>query len=152
MKQKLTSAMRALPAEPVKDYTLTHAPSGSPVGLAELFGDSRELILIHNMGKRCPYCTLWAVGFASIYEHAANRCAFVLTTPDEPAVTGAFGSARGWKFPILLHAETTFAADMGYHGEESTFGPYEPGISTFEKRDSGQVVRVTTRSFGPGDH
>ena len=24
-KQKLSSAMRALPAEPVKDYTLTHA-------------------------------------------------------------------------------------------------------------------------------
>jgi len=74
----------------------------------------------------------------------------VLTTPDERAVAGAFGSARGWTFPIVSHAGTTFAADMGYQGKELTFGPHKPGISTFEKRESGQVVRVATRSFGLG--
>jgi predicted dithiol-disulfide oxidoreductase (DUF899 family) len=94
-KKRLAEALQARPPERVSDYTFAHAGSGSPVTLTALFGPHRELLVVHNMGKRCPYCTLWADGFASMYKHIASRCAFVLTTPDEPAVASAFASARG---------------------------------------------------------
>lgn len=147
VKKRLTDAIRNAPPQPVKSYTLRNAGSGSPVTLAELFGASNELIVVHNMGRTCPYCTLWADGFASMYKHVANRCAFVLTTPDEPAVAAAFASARGWTYPVVSHAGTTFAADMGYSSKP---GSFEPGISAFF-RDGAAIVRTGTRRFGPGD-
>jgi predicted dithiol-disulfide oxidoreductase (DUF899 family) len=151
-KQRLTDALRALPLEPVQNYSLRHVPSGSPVTLAQLFGASRDLLVIHNMGTRCPYCTLWADGFASLYKHLASRCGFVLTTPDEPGLAGAFASVRGWTFPVVSHAGTTFAQDLGYRAEkDGTYGRFLPGVSAFRLREDGSIVRTGTRSFGPGD-
>ncbi len=150
-KKRLTDALKARPPERIRDYTLAYAGSGAAVTLAAIFGTHRELLVVHNMGKRCPYCTLWADGFASMYKHIANRCAFVLTTPDEPAVAAAFASARGWTFPVVSHAGTTFAQDLGYKGDEDKFGPFHPGISALWKDDSGALVRTGTRAFGPGD-
>lgn len=150
-KKRLSNAIRSQPHEPIKSYTFRQVPSGAPVSLSDLFGSSRELLLIHNMGKRCPYCTLWADGFSSMYKHAANRAAFVLSTPDEPSVSGAFASARGWTFPVVSHAGTNFAQDMGYKGKEDQFGPFHPGISAYLKKEDGSIVRTGTRRFGPGD-
>ena len=31
--------------------------------LMDLFGEKDKLLLIHNMGQGCLYCTLWADGF-----------------------------------------------------------------------------------------
>jgi len=150
-KKRFTDALRALPREAVADVTLRVAGSGAPVRLSELFGEKHDLLVVHNMGERCPYCTLWADGFASMYKHIADRCAFVLTTPDEPAVAAAFAGARGWTFPVVSHAGTDFAKQMGYEGEESTYGRFRPGISAFRKREDRSMVRTGTRSFGPGD-
>ncbi|MFO0831880.1 MAG: DUF899 family protein [Phycisphaerales bacterium] len=150
-KKRLAEAIRSLPPEPIGEYTLRHAPSGAGVQLSALFAGGRDLLVVHNMGRRCPYCTLWADGFASMYKHVANRCAMVLTTPDDPAVAGAFASARGWTFPVFSHAGTTFAQDLGYKGQDSTYGPFHPGISALWKDDTGAVFRTGTRPFGPGD-
>jgi predicted dithiol-disulfide oxidoreductase (DUF899 family) len=150
-KRRLTDALRALPPQPIRDYTLAHVPSGSAVHLSELFGASRDLLIVHNMGRQCPYCTLWADGFVSLYKHIATRCSFVLTTPDEPDVAGAFASSRGWSFPVVSHAGTDFAKDLGYKGEGGTYGSFRPGISALRIQDDGSIIRTGTRPFGPGD-
>ncbi len=150
-KKRLAAAMKARPVEPIKDYTLAYAGTGAKVALSQLFGASRELLVVHNMGKRCPYCTLWADGFSSMYKHVANRAPFVLTTPDDPATAHAFATARGWTFPVVSHDGTTFAKDMGYKGEDGKYGAFEPGISALWRGDDGQIVRTGTRAFGPGD-
>lgn len=150
-KKRLAEAIKARPPEPINNYTLAHAGSGSAVTLAALFGTHRELLVVHNMGKRCPYCTLWADGFASMYKHIANRCAFVLTTPDDPTTAAAFASARGWTFPVVSHAGTTFAQEMGYRGDDGKYGVFRPGISALWKDDAGAILRTGTRPFGPGD-
>lgn len=146
-KKRLTDALRAAPPQPAKEYSLRYAGSGAAVTLMELFGGFNELLVVHNMGRACPYCTLWADGFASMYKHLSNRCAFVLTTPDDPAVASAFASARGWTFPVISHTGTTFAADMGFCSKP---GSYEPGVSAFY-RDGAKIVRTGSRRFGPGD-
>ena len=49
-----------------------------PVRLSELFGDKENLILIHNMGRSCSSCTMWADGVNGVYDHLASRAAFAL--------------------------------------------------------------------------
>lgn len=146
---ELRKRMRALQAsvepEPVVDYQFTRS-NGEAVTLSQLFGAHDTLILIHNMGQACPYCTLWADGFNGVFEHLDSRAAFVLSSPDQPDVQRSFAASRGWRFPMVSHARTSFAADMGYAGKNG----YLPGVSVFRLRD-GKVERVADTGFEPGD-
>ncbi len=145
IREKMHAVQAEIEPQEVEDYTFT-TMDGESTSLADLFGEKDDLIVIHNMGPSCRYCTLWADGFNGIYDHLANRASFVLTTPEEPAKQKAFAEKRGWRFPILSHQGTTFAADMGYTGEHG----FEPGISVFQKRN-GKVVRVSDSEMGPYD-
>jgi predicted dithiol-disulfide oxidoreductase (DUF899 family) len=146
---ELREKMRALQAtvepEPVQDYEFA-TPKGI-VRLSKLFGRKDNLIVIHNMGSSCPHCTLWADGFNGLYDHLANRAAFVVSSPDAPAVQERFAKSRGWRFPMVSHKGTSFAADMGYRSED---GEWIPGVSVF-KREDGRILRVADTSFSPGD-
>jgi hypothetical protein len=52
--------------------------------LGKMKGHYKDLILVHNMGQSCRYCTMWADGFNGIHPHLANRAAFALVWPDLP--------------------------------------------------------------------
>lgn len=144
IREKMRAAQAAVEPEEVRDYELS-GPQGK-VRLSALFGDKDTLFVIHNMGAGCPYCTLWADGFNGVFDHLRNRAAFVVSSPDAPDKQRKFASGRGWRFPIVSHQGTTFAADMGYMAE----GRPAPGVSVF-KRKGDKIVRVADTSFGPGD-
>src|SRR4051812_40588375 len=80
--KELAALRRAETPKPISDYELI-AWDGKRVKLSELFGGKDELILVHNMGKGCSYCTLWADSFIGITKHLEDRAAFVLTSPDD---------------------------------------------------------------------
>ncbi len=146
-KKKLTELRRQIPDEEVKDYSLKKA-DGTQINLSELFGNKTELIVIHNMGKSCPYCTLWADGFNGVVDHLDDRASFVVISPDEPKVQKEFAESRNWKFTMVSGHESSFAADMGYNPKE---GDYWPGVSAFYKTDDGKIFRSGTSMLGPGD-
>ena len=137
-------AQAAVTPQAVDDYVF--AGWDGPVRLSQLFGDKDDLFVIHNMGKGCAYCTLWADGFNGVYPHLADRAAFVVSSPNTPDVQKAFAAGRGWRFPMVSHQGTTFADDMGYRRQEGWY----PGVSVF-KRDGEKVVRVSDAELGPGD-
>lgn len=145
LRQKMRAAQAEIEPQAVQDYVFS--TTGSPRKLSELFGDKDDLILIHNMGKKCPACTLWADGFNGIYQHLADRAAFVVSSPDSPAVQKDFAASRGWRFPMVSHEGTSFAADMGYRGEK---GGWKPGVSVF-RRENGRILRVADTAFHPLD-
>jgi predicted dithiol-disulfide oxidoreductase (DUF899 family) len=145
LRAKMREAQAEIEPEEVKNYEFT-TPAGK-VRLADMFGDKDDLFVIHNMGTSCPYCTLWADGFNGIYDHIADRASFVIASPDPPDAQKRFAASRGWKFPMISHAGTTFAEDMGYRSEDSGF---LPGISVF-KRDDGRILRVADTGFRPSD-
>jgi predicted dithiol-disulfide oxidoreductase (DUF899 family) len=145
LRNKIREARAAAEPEEVPDYVFTN--SAGSVRLSELFGEKADLIVIHNMGSSCPSCTLWADGFNGIYHHLVSRAAFVVSSPDTSEVQRSFGAGRGWRFPMVSHADTSFAADMGYRSEE---GGWLPGVSVF-RRDRNRVLRVSDARFGPGD-
>ena len=143
---ELAEKKRALPPEPVKDYELTDL-SGEAVKLSTLFGDKTDLIVIHNMGKGCTYCTLWADGFNGFTPHLENRAGFVVCTPDAPDVIQEFKDSRGWTFSMVSGQGSDFTKDMGYAPD----GQYHPGVSTFQKQEDGSLVRIATSYLGPND-
>jgi predicted dithiol-disulfide oxidoreductase (DUF899 family) len=149
LRTKIRDAQATAEPEEVRDYEF--ATAAKPVLLSELFGGKDDLFVIHNMGSKCPHCTLWADGFNGIYHHLANRAGFVVSSPDPPALQSQFAASRGWRFPMVSHQGTSFAADMGYRAES---GGWLPGISVF-KRDTatprGRIVRVSNAGFSPGD-
>src|SRR6516225_2193063 len=110
LRQKMRGVQAVVEPEPVKDYTFRRA-DGRSVRLFELFGDKADLFVIHNMGQSCPYCTLWADGFNGAYAHLSNRASFVVSSPDAPEKQRVFAQSRGWRFPMVSIAGTTFAQD-----------------------------------------
>ena len=146
LRKKMREARASIEPEGVSDYLFKRAGGGT-VKLSELFGDKDTLFVIHNMGASCPYCTLWADGFNGIYDHLANRATFVLSSPDTPNTQKTFAASRGWRFPMVSHNGTTFAADMGYRTED---GGWLPGTSMF-RRELNSILRVSDAGFNPSD-
>ena len=144
IREKMRAVQGSVEPEEVRDYRLQTA--GGEVLLSALFGDKDTLFVIHNMGAGCASCTMWADGFNGVYPHLRERAAFVLTSPDPPERQRNLAAERGWRFPMVSHQGTTFAADMGY----SRDGRPLPGASVL-RRDGGRIVRVADTGFSPGD-
>src|SRR5437762_3215437 len=86
LKQKLAELRRKHGSQTItQDYSFK-TWDGGELSLAQLFGDKRDLILVHNMGKHCAYCTLWADGFNGVVPHLEDRAAFVVVSNDPPDV------------------------------------------------------------------
>ncbi len=146
-KQRLRDAIASFVPEPVKDWEL-HGLNGCVVNLSRLFGGKSELLLVHNMGRSCNYCSLWGDAMRGVAPHLMQRCGFVLCSNDPPEVIRAFRETRGWDFPCVSGHETGFAQAMGYADDEGK--PY-PGVSAFHMNNDGSIVRTGHMPFGPGD-
>jgi len=144
LRKKMRELQKSVEPQEVEDYEL--ASNAGPVHLSELFAGKDYLFVIHNMGASCPYCTLWADGFNGLAAHIENRAAFVVASPDDPDKQEKFKASRDWRFRMVSYGKGTFAADMGYRGEDR----HHPGVSVFRKR-GGKLYRVSDTSFGPGD-
>jgi predicted dithiol-disulfide oxidoreductase (DUF899 family)/predicted enzyme related to lactoylglutathione lyase len=115
--------------------------------LLDLFGEKGELIVIHNMGRGCSYCTMWADGFNGVYHHLVAKAGFVLASPDEPSVQEDFAAERKWQFPMISVKESSFTEEMGFLKQKQHF----PGVSTFRKDEHNNIYLFAQAFFGPGD-
>ncbi|MHC4409091.1 MAG: DUF899 family protein [Planctomycetota bacterium] len=145
LRERIVELREQRPAEVVDDAEF--ATLDGPVRLSELFGGKKDLMVVHNMGKSCPMCTLWADGFNGILAHLEDRAAFVVSSPNSPSEQREFAESRGWKFKMVSVAENDFAEQMGYRDEQGNFWP---GVSVFQMKD-GKPNRVGTAGFGPLD-
>jgi predicted dithiol-disulfide oxidoreductase (DUF899 family) len=147
IKAKLAELRRRRPREEVRNYQLLDS-EGREAALSTLFGNRSRLILVHNMGRDCTFCTMWADGFTGLLPHLESRAAFVLTSPDKPEAQQEFAQSRGWNFPVYSTQGTTFVADMGFDIENEGL---MPGVSVFTKEADGKIYRVSRAEFAPGD-
>lgn len=147
LKRKIAELRRNLQPEEVPDYSLK-GWDGQEITLASLFGEHSRLILIHNMGRSCAYCTMWADGFNGALPHLTSRAAFVVTSPDPPDVQREFARSRNWVFPMYSVEGTNLVADLGFTDED---GQPMPGVSVLTKEADSKLYRVGRAEFGPGD-
>jgi predicted dithiol-disulfide oxidoreductase (DUF899 family) len=146
-KRHLATLRKAAPHPEVPDYVFK-AHDGTEIRLSEMFGAHKDLILVHNMGRGCRYCTLWADGFTGLTKHLENRAAFVVVSKDRVDMQREFYRGRGWNFRMYSSHESTFNRDMGFETEK---GGQMPGVSAFRKDESGKIHRTGYTLFGPGD-
>ncbi len=145
-REQLKKLRKEVPAEEVKDYVFKNL-EGEDIHLSELFDNKEDLILVHNMGRSCPYCTLWADGFIGFVPHLESRAAFYVESDEEPTAMQAFQKSRNWNFKMISTKNTSFKKDMGYQNEQGN----HPGVSTFFKNGEGKIFRHSQAIFGPGD-
>ncbi len=146
-KKAVNDYRQTMPPEPVRgDYTFQM--SEGSITLAALFEGRDDLLLIHNMGGSCAYCTMWADGYSGYLPHLTARAAFVVISPDTPEQQAKLATARGWKFNMAQDATREFTGDMGFWTEQEGWWP---GVSAFHKNPDGSIVRTGYDIFGPGD-
>lgn len=145
-KKKLTDLRKELKPEKVDDYTFIDV-DGNNIKLSELFGSKNELLLVHNMGKNCPHCTLWADEYNGVAGHLESRVPFVVISPDDSNTMKEFANGRNWTFRIFSSKGSSFSKDIGFDN-----GSPLPGVSVFTKDANGNIYHNTSASFGPGDN
>jgi predicted dithiol-disulfide oxidoreductase (DUF899 family) len=130
----------------IPDYVFK-SQAQEPVRLSELFGDQETLVMVHNMGSHCPFCTDWADDFNRIVPELTDRVAFVVESADDPAVQRGYHASRGWNFNMVSSQGIPFKADMGFvDGQNKPIG----GVSVF-KRKAGGIIRTRRDAPTPAD-
>ncbi|MFS0862571.1 DUF899 family protein [Fredinandcohnia sp. 179-A 10B2 NHS] len=146
-KKELVQLRKSLPERKIENYSFITS-TNEQVTLLELFGEKDELIIIHNMGKSCSYCTMWADGFNGVYHYLIAKAGFAVASPDTPEVQENFAAERKWQFPMISVKESSFTKDLGFIKENKY---YYPGASTFRKDEHGNILIHAQATFGPGD-
>lgn len=128
----------------VSNYTFATVEGSST--LRDLFGEKKQLLMIHNMGQACRYCTLWADGFNGFVPHLESALAVVLVSKDPPDVQRTFANSRGWRFRLASHGGGKYALEQTVQ----TGATNMPGAVVYE-RHGEQILRTNQCVFGPGD-
>lgn len=116
------------------------------VSLLDLFGENNRLLLIHNMGQGCRYCTLWADGFNGFLPHLESAMSVVLVSKDPPEVQRTFASSRGWRFRLASHGGGDYIREQSVIKGENNM----PGAVVYA-RNENRITRKNAAVFGPGD-
>ena len=131
---------------PIKNYKL-RSTMGSTF-IRNLLHPPRPLLVIHNMGVTCSFCTVYADGLNGIFSYLTNFVDPILVSPDFPQILEGFSRSRNWKFPVFSIAGTTLSTDSGFACESNNL---LPGLLVVEM--AGKELHVTAKYvFEPGDH
>ena len=116
------------------------------INLLDLFGEKDKLLLIHNMGQGCRYCTLWADGFNGFLPHLESTISVVLVSKDAPQLQRKFANSRGWRFRLASHGGGEYIQEQSVMKDSNNM----PGAVVYE-RDGDKIYRKNDCVFGPGD-
>ena len=117
-----------------------------PVRLLDLFADKERLLVIHNMGQGCRYCTLWADGINAFVPHLESAMAVALVSKDDAETQRRFANERGWRFRLASHGGGDYIREQSCSpGHDNA-----PGAVIYQ-RDGDRILRKNSCEFGPGD-
>lgn len=116
------------------------------VTLTALFAGRDTLFAIHNMGRACRWCTLWADGLNGFLPHLEDQHSVVLLSRDAPEEQQRFAHSRGWRFRMASHGGGDYIREQSVlEGQDNM-----PGIVCYTLQE-GVIQRKASAIFGPGD-
>lgn len=141
---QLNKLRKSSAGETVRNYSFTTI--NGETSLLKLFGEKNQLLVIHNMGQACRYCTLWADGFNGFLKHLESVMSVVLVSKDPPELQRQFANSREWRFRLASHGGGEYMSDqINADGAVNM-----PGAVVYE-RDGKKIMRKNSCLFGPGD-
>ncbi len=140
---KLNSLKRKTEGTEVPNYTFDTLQGAT--SLLDCFGDKEKLLVIHNMGQGCRYCTLWGDEINGVLAHLESAMSVLLVSKDSPELQRKFANARGWRFRLASHGGGQYIDEQGLQG-----GGNMPGAVVYDKQGD-KILRKNTAVFGPGD-
>ncbi len=141
---ELRQLQRDLPGEEVKDYKFDTVDGSR--SLSELFAGKNKLLLIHNMGQACRYCTLWGDGINPYVAHLETAMSVVMVSKDAPEVQRNFANSRQWRMRMASHGGGEYMQDQVAANGMGNM----PGAVVYEQLD-GKIYRKASTYFGPSD-
>ena len=144
LNMKLVELRKSNDTREVRNYNF-QTQSGE-VSLLDLFGDQDKLLMIHNMGQACRYCTLWADGFNGFVPHLESAMSVVLASKDDPETQRRFANSRGWRFRLVSHGGGDYIQEQSVMKDQGNM----PGAVVYERLGE-KIVRQNACVFGPGD-
>jgi predicted dithiol-disulfide oxidoreductase (DUF899 family) len=141
---KLNELRKTNSGDDVKNYAFSTLDGEA--SLLDMFGENDRLLVIHNMGQGCRYCTLWADGFNGFLPHLESAMSVVLVSKDSPQVQRTFANSRDWRFRLASHGGGEYIQDQTVMDGEKNV----PGAVVYE-RDGERITRKNAAIFGPGD-
>lgn len=139
------AALRAKdPVTEVPDYAFQTLDGETT--LSALFSGRERLLVIHNMGQGCRYCTLWADGINGVLSHLEDAMAVALVSKDPPHVQRRLAQDRGWRFRMASHGGGKYIVEQSVIDGEKNM----PGAVVYERKNDALLRRGKT-AFGPGD-
>ncbi|QFT32216.1 AhpC/TSA family protein [Labrenzia sp. THAF82] len=150
---QLEAKIQSLRAEVKATAVPDHEFQGwdGPVRLSQLFGDHKKLIVIHNMGTGCRYCSMWADGLNGLLGQLEQVTAVAMINHDPVERQKAASKEREWRFKMADAGQTSFTEDMGFFRREGEDAGMLPGTSTFTLDGEGTIRRFAMAYFGPHD-
>ena len=97
------------------------------VTLMDLFAHRAQLLLIHIMGRQCPFCTLWADGINGYLPHLES---VTLVSHETPEYQRKFAIDRGWRFNLASHGGGQYIKDQCVIGQADNY----PGVGIWWRR------------------
>jgi predicted dithiol-disulfide oxidoreductase (DUF899 family) len=141
---KLNQLRQAETGSEVRNYNFT--TQAGETSLLELFGEHDTLLLIHNMGQGCRYCTLWGDGFNGFLPHLESAMSVVMVSKDEPDLQRQFANNRGWRFRLASHGGGEYMTEQSVMDGAGNM----PGAVVYT-REGDSIRRKNAVVFGPGD-
>lgn len=142
--EELNALRKANPRQEIPNYSF--ATVAGETSLLDLFGDKDKLLVIHNMGQGCRFCTLWADGFNGFVPHLESTMGLVLVSKDDPELQRQFANSRGWRFRLASHGGGDYIHEQtAMDGADNM-----PGAVAYQREDD-KIYRKNACVFGPGD-
>jgi predicted dithiol-disulfide oxidoreductase (DUF899 family) len=145
LSQELNEKRKETQGVPVTNYTF-ETDQGS-VTLSSLFSQNDKLLVIHNMGQGCRYCTLWGDGISAFLPHLESAMSVVVVSKDTPQQQRLFANSRGWRMRMASHGGGAY---MDEQVAIEGMGTNMPGAAVYEKRDNS-IYKTNSSLFGPND-
>ena len=113
--------------------------------LLDLFADQDTLMLIHNMGQGCRWCTVWADGFNGFLPHLESALSVVLVSKDAPDVQRRFANSRGWRFRLASHGGGDYIREQSAQAGADNM----PGVVVYVRRRRDDHPQETAPCSAP---
>ena len=141
---KLAELRKAEAPVEVSDYTFQ--TNEGQTTLSGLFAGRDKLLVIHNMGQGCRYCTTYADGVNGVIDHLEDAMSVSVVSKDPPETQRRMALDRRWKFRMASHGGGK------YMQEQCKMAGYDncPGAAVYERK-GGKIYRRAQTPFGPGD-